>query len=129
VKIVKHRIWIVLFISLGIIFGIGLGTGLADKAGVAISAPTSVPKGTEVPVKITITHSANNFFHFVEWVYIKVNGKEAARWDYSMTNRPEGATFVREIKIPVNEAVEIVAEASCNLHGSKGPATWRITVN
>jgi desulfoferrodoxin (superoxide reductase-like protein) len=126
---VKHRTWIVLFISLGIIFGIGLGTGLADKAAVAISAPASVPRGTEVPVKITITHSANSFFHYTEWVTIKVNGKEAARWEYSMTNRPEGATFVREIKIPVNEAAEIVAEASCNLHGSTGPAAWRITAN
>ena len=125
----KHRIWIVLFVSLGFIFGIGLGTGLADKSGVAISAPKSVPKGTEVPVKITITHSANSFFHYTEWVTIKVNGKEAARWEYSMGNRPEGATFVREIKIPVNEAVEIVAEANCNLHGSTGPATWKITVN
>ena len=36
--------------------------------------------------------------------------------------------FTKEIKIKVMEDTEITSEASCNKHGSKGPATHRITV-
>jgi desulfoferrodoxin (superoxide reductase-like protein) len=87
-----------------------------------------VAKGSEATIKLSITHSGNSFFHYTEWVAVKANGKEIARWDYSMTNRPEAANFVREVKIPITEATEIVAEANCNLHGSQGPARWRINL-
>jgi desulfoferrodoxin (superoxide reductase-like protein) len=56
-----------------------------------------------------------------------VNGKEIARWDYTMGNRPEGATFTKEIKYKVEGDIEIKAEASCNLHGSAGPATVKVS--
>jgi desulfoferrodoxin (superoxide reductase-like protein) len=54
--------------------------------------------------------------------------KEIARWDYTKDKRPEAAEFIKEIKIKVMEDTEIIAEASCNNHGSKGPATHKITV-
>jgi hypothetical protein len=56
------------------------------------------------------------------------NGKQIARWDYTKENRPEGAVFTKEIKIKVTEDTEIVAESSCNNHGSKGPAKHKIMV-
>ena len=103
-------------------------TSYANKASVAISAPETAAKGSEVLVKLTITHSANNFFHYTNWVTLKVNGKEFSRWDFSSGNRPEAAVFTREVKIPVNEPMELIAEANCNMHGSAGPANWKITI-
>ncbi len=102
------------------------GVCFADKAAVTIEAPDQAAKGTEVVVKLQVTHSANNFFHYTKWVQAKVNGKDTALWEYSMTNRPEAAVFTKEIKLMVNEPLEIVAEASCNIHGSAGPAKKKI---
>ena len=103
-------------------------TSYADKSSVAISAPETASKGSDVPVKLTITHSANNFFHYTNWVYLKVNGKEFSRWDFSSGNRPEAAVFVREVKVPLNEPLELIAEAHCNIHGSKGPTNRKISI-
>jgi desulfoferrodoxin (superoxide reductase-like protein) len=103
-------------------------TGFADKTGVSISAPEAAAKGSEVSVKLTITHSGNNMFHYTDWVYLKVNQKEVARWNFASDNRPEEATFVREVKIKVPEPLELTAEGHCNLHGSKGPANWKIKI-
>jgi desulfoferrodoxin (superoxide reductase-like protein) len=103
-------------------------TGYADKSAVTISAPEAAAKGSEVVVKLTITHSANNYFHYTDWVNLKVNGKEFSRWDFTRSNRSEEATFVREVKIPVNEPLELIAEANCNIHGSKGPANRKIAI-
>lgn len=98
------------------------GVSLADKSAVTIEAPDQAAKGTEITVKIHVTHSANSFFHYSNWVKVMVNGKEAALWEYSAGNRPEDAKFTKEIKLTVTEPMEIVAEANCNLHGSQGPA-------
>jgi len=103
-------------------------TSYANKSSVAISAPETAAKGSEVLVRLTITHSANNFLHYTNWVTLKVNGKEFSRWDFSSGNRPEGAVFSREVKIPVNEPIELVAEANCNMHGSAGPVKWKIAI-
>ena len=103
-------------------------TSYANKASVAISAPETGANGSEVLVKLNITHSANNFFHYTNWVTLKVNGKEFSRWDFSSGNRPEAADFTREVKITVNEPTELIAEANCNMHGSVGPAKWKIAI-
>jgi len=100
----------------------------ADKASVSIEAPTAVAKGSEITIRLTIIHSANSYFHYVEWVRVMMNEREIARWDYSRSNRPEDATFTKEIKYTVNESGEIKAEASCNIHGSKGPASQKVLV-
>ena len=44
------------------------------------------------------------------------------------SKRPEGDVFTREVKIKAVENMDIVAEASCNVHGSAGPATAKIAV-
>ena len=64
----------------------------------------------------------------MKWLQIIINGKEIARWDYTMGNRPEGAIFTKEIKYKVEGDIEIKAEASCNIHGSAGPSTVRVLV-
>lgn len=100
----------------------------ADKSAVTISAPETAAKGSEVVVKLTITHKGNNFFHYTDWVTLKVNGKEVSRWEFSGSKRPEAEAFTREFKITINEPLELTAEANCNMHGSKGPAVWKIAV-
>jgi desulfoferrodoxin (superoxide reductase-like protein) len=100
----------------------------ANKAAVTIEGPTSVAKGTEVTLRVIVTHNANSPSHYTEWAKVVANKKEIARWDYTKDKRPEAAEFIKEIKIKVMEDTEIIAEASCNNHGSKGPATHKITV-
>ena len=107
---------------------LNISYALADKSAVKIEAPDKTVKGSEVVIKVYVTHSANSFFHYTDWVSIKANGKEIGRWDYSMTRRPDEANFTKEIKITVNEDLVIEAKANCNLHGSAGVVTKRISV-
>ena len=100
----------------------------ANKSEVSIEGPTQAAKGSEVTLRITATHNANTGSHYTEWLKVTANKKEVAKWDYTKENRPEGAVFTKEIKIKVTEDTEIVAEASCNIHGSKGPAKHKIVV-
>ncbi len=114
----KKFVKLVSFLSLFLFLSIS--TVSANKSSVTIDAPDSVAKGAEVAIKLNVMHNGNNIFHHTEWVYVKVNGKEIARWDFSMFNRPETENFSREIKYIINEPVQIEAEASCNVHGSSG---------
>ncbi len=105
-----------------------VGPTLANKSAVSIEGPSSVAKGTEVTLRIIVTHNANSPSHYTEWVKVTANKKEIGRWDYTKDNRPEAAEFTKEIKFKVLEDTEIVAEASCINHGSRGPAMHKITV-
>jgi desulfoferrodoxin (superoxide reductase-like protein) len=100
----------------------------ANKASVAIEAPAEVTKGTEITIRVTVDHSADNVFHHVEWVQLNVNNNQVGYWRYSAVDLPPAATFTREIKYTVNENTEIRAEASCNLHGSAGPGFFKIVI-
>jgi desulfoferrodoxin (superoxide reductase-like protein) len=117
-----------LFYSLFLAVFFAAQTSFADKSSVTISAPETAAKGSEVLIKLTITHSANSYFHYTNWVSLKVNGKEFSRWEFTSGKRPEEAVFNREVKIPVNEPMELIAEANCNIHGSAGPTKWKITI-
>jgi len=116
-----------LIIFLGAFFTYG-GTAWANKSSVAIEVPENVSKGTEIIIRVTVTHSGNNFLHYTEWLKVMAGDKEIARWGFTRSQRPEGAVFTREIKYRVEGNVEIKAEASCNIHGSKGPAIVKVTV-
>jgi desulfoferrodoxin (superoxide reductase-like protein) len=105
-----------------------LSVGFANKSEVSIEGPTQAAKGSEVTLRITATHNANTASHYTEWLKVMADGKQIARWDFTEENLPEGAAFTKEIKIKVMEDTEIVAEASCNNHGSKGPAKHKIMV-
>lgn len=100
----------------------------ANKSAVTITAPDSVAKGSEVVVKLTVTHNGNSIFHYTNWVYLKVNGKEVSRWEFTGSKRPESEIFIREYKLTVNEPLELTAEANCNIHGSTGPAVKKMEI-
>ncbi len=104
------------------------GTAWADKAETRIEVPDSAAKGSEITIKITVIHSANSFFHYTEWAWIQVNGKEIARWDFSSGNRPESETFSREAKIRADGNLDVKAKASCNLHGSENEAIAKVKI-
>jgi desulfoferrodoxin (superoxide reductase-like protein) len=104
------------------------GVALADKAAVSIEGPVTAAKGSEVTIKVTVTHSANTARHYIEWVKISANNQEVAIWKFGDNQRPEAAVFTKEVKLKVLDATEIKAEASCNVHGSKGPGTFKISV-
>jgi desulfoferrodoxin (superoxide reductase-like protein) len=119
-----YLFWIVVLLGVGTLSGVAL----ADKAAVTIEGPASAAKGSEVTLKITVTHSANSATHYTEWLKVTANEKEIARWNFTSSQRPEAAVFTKEVKVTVLEATEVKAEASCNVHGSKGPSTLKISV-
>ena len=98
----------------------------ANKAETKIEVQESADKGSEITIKVTVTHSANSAFHYTEWLWVQVNGKEVARWDFG-SKKPEGATFTREIKVKVEGDLEIKAKANCNMHGSANEAVVKVT--
>jgi desulfoferrodoxin (superoxide reductase-like protein) len=120
----------------GMLFGIVIlavlsfqaNVALANKSETTIEGPTQAAKGSEVTLRITVTHNANTASHYTEWLKVTADGKQIARWDFTKENLPEGAAFTKEIKIKVTEDTEIVAEANCNNHGSKGSAKHKIIV-
>ena len=105
-----------------------VSTASADKSSVKIDAPETAEKGAEITIKVTAFHDSNNMFHYTNWLYIMVNDKEVARWDYSWNKKPEDKKFTKEISYTVNEPLEVKAEANCNVHGSEGPQTVKIAV-
>lgn len=122
----KKSIKLMLLFSL--FYFLSLGISFANKSSVSLTAPESVTKGTEVTIKVNVAHSGNNMFHYTKGVYVKINGKEVARWDFSATKTPESENFTKEIKYTVNEPAQIEAEANCNIHGSTGISKASITL-
>jgi len=117
-----------IIVAVVIIFTSYAGAARANKSATAIEAPDQVAKGTEITVKVHVTHRGNSFAHYTNWVKVLVNGDEVALWQYSANNRPENARFTREVQLTINEPTEIVAEANCNLHGGQKPSKKTITL-
>ncbi len=92
-----------------VILVLQVGPTLANKSATSIEGPSSVAKGTEVTLRVTVTHNANSASHYTEWLKVTANKKEIGRWDYSKDKRPEAAEFIKEIKIKVTEDTEIIA--------------------
>ena len=114
-------------IGILLVFLFSGGSAWANKAETKIEAPESAAKGSEITIKVTVTHNSNSSLHYTEWLWVHVNGKEIARWDYSSGNRPEGATFTKEIKLKVDGDLEIKAKGNCNMHGSANEAVGKVT--
>ncbi|MBN2275266.1 MAG: hypothetical protein JXK95_13100 [Bacteroidales bacterium] len=93
---------------------------MANKTGVEIKAPSEVKKGSEVTIKISVTHKGNSKFHFTDWVVLKINGEEVKKWQYDKANLPPDDDFVVEYKVVVTADLTIEAQGNCNLHGSTG---------
>jgi len=117
-----------LFVFVLLMVSLSATPALADKASVAIEAPQNAAKGSEVVIRLTVTHSANSDRHHVEWVKVWANNQELAKWEFSSSKLPEGVPFTREVKYKIEGDAEIKAEASCNVHGSKGPVALKISV-
>lgn len=98
----------------------------ANQASVTIDAPRDVVQGATIKIKLMMAHDGNNFMHHVNWVVLKADGKEIARWNYSAFNKPESETFSKEVDYTISGPVELTAEANCNIHGSTGPAIVKI---
>jgi len=101
---------------------------LANKTEASLAGPESVAGGTEVTITVNISHRGNSAFHYTDWVRVKADGVEIARWDFTSSSRPESEKFSREVKFTVTKPVEITAEGHCSLHGSKGPAVLKISL-
>jgi desulfoferrodoxin (superoxide reductase-like protein) len=98
----------------------------ADKSEVRIEAPEKAAQGTEITIKLDVSHHGNNLIHHTEWLRLDINGKTVQKWEFSATRRPEAENFSRTFPYKVDGPLEIVSEASCNLHGSKGPARRKV---
>jgi desulfoferrodoxin (superoxide reductase-like protein) len=116
--------WIVLLLIVGTFSGVAL----ADKSAATIEGSANAAKGSEITLKVTVTHSANSATHYTEWLKVTANDKEIARWNYTSSQRPDAAVFTKEVKVKVLEAMDVKAESNCNVHGSKGPTTLKISV-
>jgi desulfoferrodoxin (superoxide reductase-like protein) len=120
------RIIGILAVAVGIVISVSVPVW-ANQAETKIEAPESADKGSEITIKVTVIHSANSYFHYTEWLWVQVNGKEIAKWEYRSGNRPEGATFTKEVKFKVDGDLDIKSKASCNIHGSANDAAAKVT--
>jgi desulfoferrodoxin (superoxide reductase-like protein) len=100
----------------------------ANKASAAIDAPEKAKIGDVIKIKITISHRGNNFIHHVDWAYVKINGKEVGRWEFSFHKLPENENFSREVTYTVDGPLTIVAEGDCNMHGSEGKVEKKVAI-
>jgi hypothetical protein len=50
------------------------------------------------------------------------------RWEYGWNSLPDTENFSLTFEYTVNDPIKIEAEAHCNIHGSKGPATVMVNV-
>jgi len=117
-----------LFAGLLVLFLITLTSAFANKSSITIDAPESATQGSEITIKIHVAHEGNSMFHHTQWVYVMINDKKIERWEYTWRKRPEAENFTKEITYTVNEPIEIVAEASCNIHGSKGKVIKKVSL-
>ena len=113
----KSVITWILSIFISLLFSV---SAFANKTSVKVIAPEKAEKGTEIIIKIEVSHIGNTKGHYTDWVWVKVNGEEYKKWEYSKENLPENQNFTLEFKIKAESNLEIVVEGNCNKHGSKG---------
>jgi Desulfoferrodoxin len=89
-----------------------------------------VQAGEEIEIQLTISHNANYFFHFVEWVDLFINREQSNYWAYSAFDLPPAKSFKKVVKykVPNMDEIIIVAEAGCIRHGSSGKVTLFVPV-
>lgn len=92
----------------------------ANKTSVTVIAPEKAEKGSEITIKIEVKHMGNTKGHYTDWVWLKINGEEVKKWEYSKNTLPESQNFILEYKVKAESNLEIIAEGNCNKHGSKG---------
>lgn len=115
----KRKLAITSILSLFVFLLFSFGT-FANKTSVKIIAPEKASKGTEITIKIEVSHIGNTKGHYTDWILVKVNSEEYKKWEYSKDNLPESQNFTVEFKIKAESNLEIIVEGNCNKHGSKG---------
>ena len=100
----------------------------ANASAVEITVPEHAQKGSTITIRLKVIHNADNIFHFTDWAWIMVDGKEIARWDFTWNHRPEDKIFYRDVTYTVKGPVVVSAKANCNLHGSAGERSAAIQV-
>jgi desulfoferrodoxin (superoxide reductase-like protein) len=100
----------------------------ANKASATIDAPEKAKLGSVITIKVNIAHRGDNFIHHVDWAYVKVNGKEVGRWEFTFYRLPESENFSREVSYTVDGPLTIEAEGHCDIHGSAGIAQKKMAV-
>jgi len=118
---------IVLLMIIALLF-LGAGSALANKATVRLEAPANAAQEEKITITLFVTHSANNFFHHTKMVKLIINGQEAARWEFSGMNLPEGAEFSRTFEYVLTGPITLESAAFCNMHGSSNTATATVGV-
>ena len=120
-----------LWIALAVVFGLMLrpSAAEADQTKVRIEAPASAPAGTDITIRVDVTHNGNNFFHYTNWVWLKAGDTEIGRWTFSSQSRPENENFVREVHYTLTGPTVFTAQGNCNLHGSAGPAQAKVEID
>ncbi len=108
-----------IFFSVALVLFVSV-SAVANKTSVVITAPEKAEKGSEVTVIIHVKHIGNSASHYTDWVYLKINGKEVKRWEYTKEERPEAGNFTLEYKFILNEESRIEVKGNCNKHGSTG---------
>lgn len=104
------------------------GLALANKSKVSIEAPAEASPGSTITIKLNVTHKGNSGLHHTNWVSLKINGTEVKRWEYTRKERPESADFSLSYTYKFEAPIEIIAQANCNIHGSEGPASFKVSV-
>ena len=115
----KRKLTITSILSLFVFLLFSFGA-FANKTSVKVIAPEKATKGSEITIKIEVSHIGNTKGHYTDWILVKVNGEEYKKWEYSKDNLPESQNFTLEFKIKAESNLEIIVEGNCNKHGSKG---------
>jgi len=102
---------------------------LANKTSVKIVAPDSAAIGETIKITIDVKHKGNSSRHFTDWVFIKINGEEVKRWEFTRSNLPDDQEFQLVYEFEAESTVEIEIKGNCNLHGSTGSVKKKIVVN
>ncbi len=100
----------------------------ANKTSTGIEAPPEVKRGSRIKIKIKAMHSSWFFWHHTDWIVVKINGEVVKRWDFPDKQKDDDM-IIREIEYTVYDNTSIEAESHCNLHGSAGKKTLKISVN
>lgn len=100
----------------------------ANESAVEIEAPAEAAAGEQITIVLDVSHDGNNFIHHTEWVELRINGETVKRWEYSMFGKPPEESFSVSFSYTAERDLELEAEASCNLHGSRNVAKQTVTV-
>ena len=103
-----------------VLFCLSLTGVWANKTKVEIKAPAEIKAGTEATITLNVIHKGNSKAHHTDWVWLKINGQEVERWQYSKEKLPSDGNFTLECKVTVTDDMNIEVQGHCSIHGSAG---------